>query len=305
MDWQRIGLVVCLLGGLAGFTGAGTASVDVLKALADKLIPLAEKKKPSRPGDWLACHRERGQSFEEYVRSNPVRPDGQHTTIYLQLIGEFTEGQKRIVELTADFLSRFYGVPVKSAAPLSLGEIPAFARRVHPAWGEKQILTTYILYDVLKPRLPRDAVAFLGFTASDLWPGPGWNFVFGQASLRDRVGVWSIHRNGNADGTPEEFRLCLLRTLKTAAHETGHMLGMQHCVRYECGMNGSNSRAESDGRPLAFCPECVLKVWWATHADPVRRYRRLIEFCEKCGLHPQAERYRRMYERLARTNALG
>ncbi len=46
----------------------------------------------------------------------------------------------------------------------------------------------------------------LALTTSDLWPGEGWNFVFGQASLSERVGVWSLHRLGN----PQiEFTTCL------------------------------------------------------------------------------------------------
>jgi hypothetical protein len=27
---------------------------------------------------------------------------------------------------------------------------------------------------------PADALAYLALTASDLWPGEGWNFVFGR-----------------------------------------------------------------------------------------------------------------------------
>ena len=38
--------------------------------------------------------------------------------------------------------------------------------------------------------LPKDAFAFVAFTSSDLWPGEGWNFVFGQASMEGRIGVW-------------------------------------------------------------------------------------------------------------------
>ena len=94
---------------------------------------------------------------------------------------------------------------------------------------------------MLKPHRPIDAVAVLGLTAEDLWPGDDWNFVFGQASLSERVGVWSLHRNGNVDGSVDEQRLFLRRTLKTAVHETGHMLSIPHCIAFQCGMNGSNS----------------------------------------------------------------
>ncbi len=71
-----------------------------------------------------------------------------------------------------------------------------------------------MLDKVLRRRLPDDACVFLALTASDLWPGAGWNFVFGQALLRERVGVWSIYRNGDPTESDDAYRLCLRRTIK-------------------------------------------------------------------------------------------
>jgi archaemetzincin len=167
---------------------------------------------------------------------------------------------------------------------LSLDLIPDEARRKHPEWGMDQILSTYVLDTVLYPRLPKDATAYIAFTPSDLWPGEGWNFVFGQASLSHRVGVWSLFRFGDPDESDEAFRLCLKRTIKTATHETGHMFSMLHCIQYKCNMCGSNHLAESDRRPLWLCPHCLAKLCWATKADPENRFERLAAFCEKNGL---------------------
>ena len=132
----------------------------------------------------------------------------------------------------------------------------------------------------------------------DLWPGEDWNFVFGQASLRERVGVWSIYRNGDPDESDAAFRLCLRRTLKTATHETGHMFSMMHCTLYECNMCGSNHRAESDRRPLALCPHCLAKLCHATGAKPAERFERLITFCEANGLKPEREFYAKSLQAL-------
>jgi archaemetzincin len=268
---------------------AEEARAKRLRQVMEKLRPLHKKLGKPRPGDWLDRHHEPGQTFEQYLRSRPVVPDDKRNIIYVQPLGQFTPTQRKIVKLTADFLGRFFAMEVKFSKDLPLSVIPPEARRTHPQWGVKQILSTYVLEEVLKPRLPKDAFAYIAFTASDLWPGPGWNFVFGQASLRERVGVWSIHRNGDADKGEGAFRLCLLRTLKTAAHEVGHMLSMQHCTKYECGMCGSNHREESDRRPIALCPECAAKVWWATKADPIERYRKLAEFFRARKLRAEAE----------------
>ena len=36
------------------------------------------------PNDWLAVHTERGQTFAEFVRSQPNKPDAIRNTIYIQ-----------------------------------------------------------------------------------------------------------------------------------------------------------------------------------------------------------------------------
>jgi len=269
-----------------------------LVSAMDKLRPLHKTLGKPRPGDWLASHPEPGQTFRQYLATRPVTPRGKRHVIYIQPIGEFSASQRKVITLTADFMGRYFSVPVKTRDDLPSSLIPKRARRVHPSRGVKQILTGYVLAEVLKPRLPDDAAAYLALTATDLWPGPGWNFVFGQASLRDRVGVWSICRNGDPDQSDASFRLCLLRTLKTATHETGHMFSMWHCIAYDCNMCGSNSRVESDRRPLVCCPECMAKVCWSTGADPVDRYKKLAAFCETQGLNAEERSYSRSLKAL-------
>jgi len=149
-------------------------------------------------------------------------------------------------------------------------------------------LTKFVLR-LLRRKKPADAVAVLALTTADLWPGKGWNFVFGQASLSGGVGVWSLHRMGDPEVEPKTF---LRRTLKIAVHETGHMLGIWHCTQFSCGMNGANHQAEADGQPIWFCPEDEMKIWWACRVDPAGRYRRLAEFAEKYHLEREAEFWR-------------
>lgn len=296
-------LTAAMLVLVAGCVGAGrhvTADeVPEVKRLPRKyraLAPLHEKLGPPRPGDWLAMHEEPGQTFMQYVRGRPVRPDRKRRVIYVQPLGQFDEVQRKLIEQTAEFLGLYFGLPVSMRERLDLDVIPDHARRTHPTWGDRQILSTYVLQRVLRPRLPRDATAYIALTTSDLWPGEGWNFVFGQASLAQRVGVWSIYRNGEPHESDEAYRTCLRRTLKTASHETGHMFSMAHCTFYECNMCGSNHRAEADRRPLALCPVCLAKLCWSTGADPEKRFARLADFCDKAGLEAEAAFYRKSLE---------
>ena len=252
------------------------------------LVPLHERKRPAQPGDWLARFHEAGQTFDQYLTSTPNRPGKGWTTLFVQPLGPFDGEQRRLLDITADLLGRFYGLPVRTLEPLGLEVLPGKARRLHPTTGNPQIHSPAVL-DLLKPRRPADALAVLCLTASDLYPRDDWNFVFGQASLGERVGVWSLARLGDPS---KEFPACLKRTLSVALHETGHMFGIPHCTAYECGMNGSNSRAESDRQPMPFCPECEMKVWWNVGLDPVARYRALVEFAEARGLAAEARAWR-------------
>jgi archaemetzincin len=263
----------------------------------DLLRPLHQPFEPGGPNDWVADHPEPGQTYEQWRGSDPVTPNGTRRFIYIQPIGDFTPEQRRIVELTAECMALYFHRPVKFLDDLPADRIPANARRRHPSWGMKQILTGYVLYEVLKPNLPKDAAALIGFTATDLWPGRGWNFVFGQATLKERVGVWSIARNGDPAESDESFRVCLLRTVKTATHETGHMFSMEHCIAYQCNLCGCNNRAESDRRPLPCCPECAAKICDATGADAIERYDKLAAFTKTHGL----DGAHRLYARYAQT----
>ena len=265
---------------------------DCSPAQLDKAIivlkPLYKPKEKPGPGDWLAVHKEPGQSFRQYLESSPVLPDKTRNTMYIQALGEFSEKQSAILSKTCEFLALFYNIPVKQKEPLPLSLIPASARRTHPGWGDKQILSTYVLDELLPARMPKDAALYFAFTTSDLWPGGNWNFVFGQASLYERVGVWSLYRFGNPAESKEAEMLCLRRTLGLAIHEAGHSYAMRHCTAYECAMAGSNSLRESDKTPLFFCPECMAKLCWASKVPPLRKYQEMQRFFETAGLKEEA-----------------
>jgi archaemetzincin len=173
---------------------------------------------------------------------------------------------------------------VKVQWQIALDSIPARARCTHLSWGDPQVSTGYILHEVLEPERTADALAYLALTASDLWPGMGWNFVFGEANLREHTGVWSIYCNGDPGEGEAAFRLCLRRTLGTASHELCHVLTMHHCTAFRCLMNGSNHQEERDARPLHLCPVCMRKLCWNLQGEPVPYLEALATICMKNNL---------------------
>ena len=275
-------------------TSCGPAAEPKERTFAEvesRLRPIATPLAKPEPGDWLAEHKEDGQTFAAYLRAKPVRKSAQQRTIYICLLGDFSPEQNKVLETTQKYLEIFYQVPVKVHKKMTVADVPARARRIHPTWGGEQILSTYVLDEVLKPDRPDDALAYLAFTSSDLFPDPTWNFVFGQASLRERTGVWSLHRNGDPAKGEKAYQLCLRRTLHTASHETGHILTIQHCTAFDCNMNGVNSQDEGDRKPLTMCPVCLRKVCWNLQVEPVKYLGELESFCREQKLTAEADWY--------------
>ena len=291
---SRLPLLLCLtIAALLAPPILAAVDDSVLPAPFPRLVPLHKPLGKPQSGDWLDRHTERGQTYREYVNGNPIRVDGQRRVISIQPLGSFNASERKIVDLAAKFEGIYFQLPVQVRDDLPLTVIPGKARRTHPEWKTPQILSTYVLDHVLKPRLPDDAVVSIAFTASDLWPGKGWNFVFGQASLADRVGVWSMHRFGKPEASDESFRLTLRRTLRTAVHETGHMFSMAHCIYNECVMCGSNHLEEADRQPLWLCPPCLAKLHHATGADPRKRFEDLIAFAKENEMPDEEKFWRR------------
>jgi len=278
------------------------APEDPLLAVMARIRPIFEPKAPPRPGDWLAEHPEAGQTYSQFRAVVPKRAVDSWRTIRIVPIGPLTAGQTFVFQVVQDFMKPFFGLHLVVDPAVDLAAIPPSARRHEIYIGSEQLLTTYLLNETLMKRRQAGDAAVLGLTAVDLWAGPGWNFVFGQASLRERVGIWSMARNGSADEHENQRDLCAIRTVMTATHETGHMFGIRHCIAYECGMNGSNHSDERDRQPLEFCPECQAKLWWTLKLDPLTRSRALEEVARKHGLWGIAASIARQTAALALTS---
>ncbi|MDX2009357.1 MAG: hypothetical protein SFW67_04155 [Myxococcaceae bacterium] len=227
------------------------------------LKPLATPKAAPRPGDWLDRHPEPGQLVADLQAERPPAGWPKGRAFYLATIGPLSEAERRLLERTRELLATWFQRPVEWLEPLPESAVsPAFRR---PRANGPQWQTTPIL-DAVQARRPDDAIAVMAFTAVDLYPDPEWNFVFGEARPDARVGVTSLARLGQADSA-----LALSRTVATGAHELGHMLGLAHCVAFECVMNGSNSLEEADATPLEPCPVCLEKLRVRLDLDVVAR----------------------------------
>jgi archaemetzincin len=226
-----------------------------------------------RPGDWLWSFPEPGETLAEYYRGVFNQKTAHRTTLHLLPLSDLSPVQRRVIPPLVRFLSLYFDSPV-AVLPFR----PPAPRWYDPA--REQYDAGRIL-GALRRQVPPRSMGLFGLMGSDLF-GEGYGFVFGYATYYDRVGVYSLHRFGTH---PTEL---LLRTLKLAAHEIGHLFSLPHCVFYRCLMNGSNSLQETDRGPIHLCPVCQAKLRLAIGFDPAARHQRLRAFYREQGFLDEA-----------------
>ncbi len=237
--------------------------------------------------DWLATHEEPGQTFDRYLSSRPNIPGSVRKKLYILPIGGFEKGVAPDLEKLKAYTAAYYHpMPVEMLPVVADAEIPA-KERINSMSAKKQWKSTDILR-WLPRKLPADGYAMIAVTMTDLYPDENWNFVFGQASTKNRVGVFSFSRYHPAwTNQPAEEgteALVLRRAAKVLTHEMGHMFGIRHCIFYECNMNGANHLDEADATPMHLCPVCLRKLHHAIRFDPSARYGTLSSFYEANGM---------------------
>jgi archaemetzincin len=235
------------------------------------------------PREWLAIHDEPGQRFDEF-RENAPRLDPAERRLYLQPFDDLPADAGECLESIAAFLRAFFGLDASVLPVLSI-DPRSTTTRVDSASGAQQVYAGSLLAG-LAARRPADALCVVGMTARDLYPHAIVNFVFGEASEQNRVGVISVARYGPpycADSLQTARRVLKRRCCRVVAHEIGHVIGMAHCIYYRCLMNGSADIGESDRRPMHLCPIDLRKLQWAVGFDVVERYHRLMRYWHEAG----------------------
>ncbi|XP_015665857.1 archaemetzincin-2 isoform X2 [Protobothrops mucrosquamatus] len=252
--------------------------------------------------DWISSHPEPTQDFSQFYH-DPCRnlPTPQKRKIYIQPIGSFGDAKVSTdvyLNWLRDYCEAFYySLTVRILDPMPVSHTGC-AFRINEYTQNLQIHAGYLL-NYLKKKKPKDAFCIVGITMIDLYPKDSWNFVFGQASLTEGVGIFSFARydsdfySANYKGrlkttkklpaadysvfdgyyTPEITSKLLLRSCKTLTHEIGHIFGLHHCQWLQCVMQGSNHLEESDRRPLDLCPICLRKLQSVLGFSILERYK--------------------------------
>jgi archaemetzincin len=310
LPWGRfvlilLGLVCASVIGPAarefGRTSGGTAdsvelvNADPVRATPGRAIPAGEFERldPTKPEPWQASFSDPPQPLGEYRKTAPPLPTGDRRTLVIQPIGDFSPEQKKLVGQLREYAEAFFQVPARVAPAIDLPSNSEW-QRVKTLGRERRVRqynADYLLPALLADRMPKDALAHLGVTISDLWSGD-LNFVFGLGMERPQAGLFSLHRYypsfWEQVPRPGDGVQVLRRACKVLSHEGGHALGLTHCAYFRCAMNGSNSLRERDATPIHFCPVCLDKLRWYLGLDATRRYEAIGKFYDRYGLEEEA-----------------
>jgi archaemetzincin len=290
-----------------------------------------------QPGEWLESfwnyeEYETASQFDKALDPNQRFGFEGRNKIYLTTLGDFNVPS---LELLCDYISRSIQVPCIPLPPVSL-EVPSGDERKRNSTSKKSFLVNAVdstngkeygimarerkgigiqlftedVFKMLVDMNPPDGWCTVAATMFDLYPGESWNFVFGQAHLETKTGVFSFVRYHPGFGTKagtaapldadQEQHLTVLGC-KILVHEILHLFYMRHCVYFECLINGANNQDEASKHPLYICPVCLHKlIVQIPGFDIKKHYQDLIEFYIKSGkgIHLWEEHKEWMQKRL-------
>jgi len=83
--------------------------------------------------------------------------------------------------------------------------------------------------------------------------------VWGAAELGGKRALLSLSPFGISEGPAHQWRMVFRRVLREAAHELGHLFGLEHCSSVGCIMQVRPARVDDDSR-VGFCPDCEERL---------------------------------------------
>ena len=251
----------------------------ILKTAEDFHNPIYAPEKD----DWLSEQEEDGQTFNQFLYDRYNLMSVNRNIIYINPLQEMP--QQFLDNLLLYCQSFFYPMKVKLINIVSLqslkvkSTINKYSKKIQ--YNASQINSKTVKY------VPNDAHCMVSILLDDLYPESSWNFVFGLATIKDRVGVFSFARFSSSFEKKNEVvnfdNFLLYCSCSTLTHEICHTFGLEHCIYYTCLMNGCNNMEEAKKQPLYECPVCLRKLHYSIGFDPLERYKQMLNVTKMFG----------------------
>lgn len=153
-----------------------------------------------------------------------------------------------ILDLISQNLAKLFPYGIRTLKPL---KEPIYAFN----FIRNQYFSSKILSEIVN-HTSEETVKILGVVDVDLYI-PIFCFVFGEAQLRGKAAVISLHRlRPEFYGLEPNKELLYERVIKESIHELGHNFGLTHCLDENCVMYFSHSIWHTDVKKSCFCEEC-------------------------------------------------
>ena len=119
------------------------------------------------PNDWLAEHRENGQTYDDFIQSDYKSHDEIRNVIYFQPIGQFRQGQSPSLDLLKEYTEAYFSMIVEILPIIDIRRLD-LKTRLNRYSQNRQTLTGDILHN-LKRNLPANAFCVLAIAMEDLY----------------------------------------------------------------------------------------------------------------------------------------
>ncbi|MCO4763355.1 MAG: hypothetical protein KC502_17695 [Myxococcales bacterium] len=174
--------------------------------------------------------------------------------IYLQPLGKMPRARVQLVQTA---LRAFFPYEVRRLKRIRLPKSAWYPPRRR--WRADKLL------DTLAARMPKGGFRILGITAKDISTTKGkhrdWG-VLGLATLDGSACVISSFRVARG---AKSRRQADDRFAKTAVHEIGHTLGLDHCPTVGCLMEDARGKVSTSDREVDLCPRCRAQLKRSGH----------------------------------------
>jgi archaemetzincin len=177
-------------------------------------------------------------------------------TIYLQPLGpEIPEADVALVKTA---LESFYAASVET-----LPRLPMPKEAYYPP---RQRYRAERLLDFLHTLKPGERI--LGLTALDISTTKDSFVDWGLLGLGDLDGLAAVISTFRCKKTAHSPQQVRERLAKTAVHEIGHTLGLEHCPTPHCLMQDARGKVSTTDGEYDLCPACRARLKAAGHDIP-------------------------------------
>ncbi|HVO29517.1 MAG TPA: matrixin family metalloprotease [bacterium] len=169
-----------------------------------------------------------------------------HAIVFLQPLGKDLPDAD--VEMVATALREFYAIDVRTLARVDLPQEAWYPPRKR--WRAEKILA------FLKDRVPERGDHILGLTQADVSTTKGEYEDWGVMGLGDLDGATSVISSFRCHKKSTGAKNARERLAKTAVHEMGHNLGLDHCPNAGCLMHDAEGQVTETDGDYDLCEHC-------------------------------------------------